>query len=233
MRSSATIATAEEGDHRSRVPRDSRYRRGREREHERRQREHELQRQRVGEVVVDPLVVPGHLAHEDRVLSEAPERGDEGRDGQPEGEDPELALAELAGHDHVERKRCELRAEVGNGPVDRVGEDALGALAHRVKTADRPVGEYLVVVDIGVDPMSVATFYTISSAGYFPGTVALLNSLRLTGNAGELVVLDRGLLPDQRARLEPQARVVDLPVGAEGHPTLTKPVRAAVRAPWA
>ena len=71
--------------------------------------------------------------------------------------------------------------------------------------------------------MNVATFYTISSAGYFPGTVALLNSLRLTGNAGELVVLDRGLLPDQRARLEPHARVVDLPADAEGHPTLTKP----------
>ncbi len=70
--------------------------------------------------------------------------------------------------------------------------------------------------------MSVATFYTISSAGYFPGTVALLNSLRLTGNAGELVVLDRGLLPDQRARLEPHARVVDLPADVEGHPTLTK-----------
>ena len=68
-----------------------------------------------------------------------------------------------------------------------------------------------------------ATFYTISSAGYFPGTVALLNSLRLTGNAGELVVLDRGLLPEQRARLEQHARVVDLPDDAEGHPTLTKP----------
>jgi hypothetical protein len=72
--------------------------------------------------------------------------------------------------------------------------------------------------------MSVAaTFYTISSAGYFPGTVALLNSLRLTGNSGELVILDRGLLPDQRARLEQHGRVVDLPAGAEGHPTLTKP----------
>ena len=125
---------AQEGDHRACVPRDSRYRGGCQREHERRQREHELQRQRVGEVEVDPLVVAGNLAHEDRVLSEAPERGDEGRGGQSEGEDPELALAELAGHDHKERKGCELRAEVGNGPVDRVGEDALGALAHRVKT---------------------------------------------------------------------------------------------------
>jgi hypothetical protein len=72
--------------------------------------------------------------------------------------------------------------------------------------------------------MSVeATFYTISSAGYFPGTVALLNSLRVTGNAGELVVLDRGLSPGQRARLEQHAHVVDLPAGAVGHPMLSKP----------
>jgi hypothetical protein len=57
-----------------------------------------------------------------------------------------------------------------------------------------------------------ATFYTISDAPFFPGTAALVNSLRLTRNEGEIVVLDRGLTPDQRARLEPHVTVVDLDV---------------------
>ncbi len=67
------------------------------------------------------------------------------------------------------------------------------------------------------------TYYTIANAPFFPGLVALLNSLRLSGNDGELVVLDRGLEPGQRARLEPHARVVDLSQEAAGHPTLQKP----------
>ena len=67
------------------------------------------------------------------------------------------------------------------------------------------------------------TYYTIANAPFFPGLVALLNSLRLSGNEGELVVLDRGLEPGQRARLEPHARVVDLSREAAGHPTLQKP----------
>jgi hypothetical protein len=56
------------------------------------------------------------------------------------------------------------------------------------------------------------TFYTISDAPYFPGTAALVNSLRLTGNEGRVVVLDRGLTPEQRERLEPHAAVVDVAV---------------------
>ena len=44
-----------------------------------------------------------------------------------------------------------------------------------------------------------ASFYTIADAGFFPGLVALLNSLRLTGNTGELVALDRGLTTAQRS----------------------------------
>ncbi len=55
------------------------------------------------------------------------------------------------------------------------------------------------------------TFYTISDSRFFSGTVALLNSLRLTGNTGELVVLDRGLTRDQRARLGTCATIADLP----------------------
>ncbi|PWU24758.1 MAG: hypothetical protein C5B48_04775 [Candidatus Rokuibacteriota bacterium] len=54
------------------------------------------------------------------------------------------------------------------------------------------------------------THYTISDERYFPGTVALLNSLRLTGNEGAFVVLDAGLAGHQRERLERHARVVEM-----------------------
>jgi len=67
-----------------------------------------------------------------------------------------------------------------------------------------------------------ATFYTIADAGFFPGLVALLNSLRLTGNAGELVVLDRGLMPSQRVLLEDHVTLVELPEGLAGRPMLLK-----------
>ena len=66
------------------------------------------------------------------------------------------------------------------------------------------------------------TYYTIATAPFFPGLVALLNSLRLSGNAGELVVLDRGLEAGQRARLEPHAQVVELPPDAATNPILLK-----------
>jgi hypothetical protein len=67
-----------------------------------------------------------------------------------------------------------------------------------------------------------ATFYTIADAGFFPGLVALLNSLRLTGNAGELVALDRGLTRAQRALLEGHVTLVELPEALAGRPMLLK-----------
>ena len=67
------------------------------------------------------------------------------------------------------------------------------------------------------------TFYTLSDAGFFPGTVALLNSLRLTNNSGELVVLDNGLTGEQRRRLEGDTRVVDLPDAFDRQPWQPKP----------
>ena len=70
--------------------------------------------------------------------------------------------------------------------------------------------------------MSAATFYTIADARYFPAR-SLLNSLRLTGHDQELVVLDEGLTADQRARLDPLMRLVELPEGRLGHPALAKP----------
>jgi len=55
-----------------------------------------------------------------------------------------------------------------------------------------------------------ATFYTVSDADFFPGTVGLLNSLRLTGHREDLVVLDNGLTRNQRDRLEMHVQVVSL-----------------------
>jgi hypothetical protein len=70
---------------------------------------------------------------------------------------------------------------------------------------------------------AAATFYTVSEAGFFPGTVALLNSLRLTGHRGPLVVLDAGLTSTQRKRLEEHATVVDIPVDMLNLPPTLKP----------
>ena len=75
-----------------------------------------------------------------------------------------------------------------------------------------------------------ATFYTIADAGFFPGLVALLNSLRLTGNSGELVALDRGLTSAQRELLEEHVSLVDLPEAPAGSPILLKPYPGVVGA---
>jgi lipopolysaccharide biosynthesis glycosyltransferase len=66
------------------------------------------------------------------------------------------------------------------------------------------------------------TYYTVSDHRFFLGTVALLNSLRVTGNAGELVVLDAGLTSDQRKILEGHATLFDPPQLAAGHPGIMK-----------
>jgi hypothetical protein len=69
-----------------------------------------------------------------------------------------------------------------------------------------------------------ATFFTVSDAGFFVGTLALLNSLRLSGNRGKLVVVDRGLTEEQRSRLEAAAAVVAPPDAVAGaHPLAGKP----------
>ena len=66
------------------------------------------------------------------------------------------------------------------------------------------------------------TYYTVSNHAYFLGTVALLNSLRVTGNDGPLFVLDAGLMPEERTALEAHANVVSIPED-RGHPVLLKP----------
>jgi hypothetical protein len=67
-----------------------------------------------------------------------------------------------------------------------------------------------------------AAFYTVTTADYFTGLVALLNSLRLTGHQQELVVLDDGLTPAQRERLEPYVTLVELPGFEPALPALKK-----------
>jgi hypothetical protein len=56
-------------------------------------------------------------------------------------------------------------------------------------------------------------FYTVADSGYFPGAVALLNSLRLLGHEQPLTVLDCGLEPRQRELLEPHVSLVEAPGG--------------------
>jgi hypothetical protein len=69
-------------------------------------------------------------------------------------------------------------------------------------------------------------FFTISDSRFFVGTVALLNSLRLTGHDEELVVLDIGLTSDERARLASGgASFTTTP--AQAHPWVLKPIAAA------
>jgi hypothetical protein len=71
--------------------------------------------------------------------------------------------------------------------------------------------------------MSSATYYTVSDHRFFLGTLALLNSLRVTGNVGDLVVLDAGLTPYQRKLLAGHATVVDPPEQIKRHPHLMRP----------
>jgi hypothetical protein len=73
----------------------------------------------------------------------------------------------------------------------------------------------------GAQPTTVG-YYTVSNHTYFLGTVALLNSLRVTGNEGTLYVLDAGLTPDERAALDGPATVVSLPE-TRGNPALFSP----------
>ncbi len=74
--------------------------------------------------------------------------------------------------------------------------------------------------------MPPATYYTVSDRGYFAGTVAMVNSLHVTGNAGKVVVLDRGLTDHQRSALGSRCSLVrleDIWADGERHPYLLKP----------
>jgi hypothetical protein len=67
-----------------------------------------------------------------------------------------------------------------------------------------------------------SAFYTVANSRHFLGVVALLNSLRLVGHEEPLHILDCGLTPAQRAKLEPHAVIVSAP--SEQTPTAVKNV---------
>lgn len=54
------------------------------------------------------------------------------------------------------------------------------------------------------------TFFSLGDSRYFPGTVGLVNSLRLTGHTGEIVILDCGFTDAQRQLLSPACTLVPL-----------------------
>jgi hypothetical protein len=56
-----------------------------------------------------------------------------------------------------------------------------------------------------------AGFYCVADDGYFPGAVALINSLRLAGHREPIYLLDCGLEAGQRRVLEREATVVAAP----------------------
>jgi hypothetical protein len=62
----------------------------------------------------------------------------------------------------------------------------------------------------------------MSSAGYLPGTLALIDSIRVTGFEGDVTVLDTGLEGHERATLERRATVQTLPGDPSIHAVLRK-----------
>ncbi len=67
------------------------------------------------------------------------------------------------------------------------------------------------------------TFYTITDADYFIGSVALLNSLRLTNHHNDLVLLDCGLTASQREFLSPHCKLFNMSSNLATNSTLFKP----------
>lgn len=65
-----------------------------------------------------------------------------------------------------------------------------------------------------------SAFYSVCGRDFFPGLVALLNSLRLNGHVEPLFVLDRGMEPRQRELLAPHATI--LPAPDDTPPSLLK-----------
>ena len=57
--------------------------------------------------------------------------------------------------------------------------------------------------------MTRAAFYCVADARYFPGAVALINSLRLVGHTEPIRLLDLGLEPGQRDLIRSEATVIE------------------------
>ena len=68
--------------------------------------------------------------------------------------------------------------------------------------------------------MRPAAFYCATGAAFFPGAVALVNSLRLLGHDEPIFILDCGLEPGQRRLLETEAELLEAP--ADEPPSMLK-----------
>ena len=64
----------------------------------------------------------------------------------------------------------------------------------------------------GATELPDPTYVTVTDERYFLGTVALVNSLRLTENRGDVVVIDAGMTASQRACLASHCDVRPVPV---------------------
>ena len=69
-------------------------------------------------------------------------------------------------------------------------------------------------------------FCTVADQAYFLGAVALVNSLRLTGHAQEIALLDVGLDDRQRAFLDREATIHEGPAGVGWLSVFVKPLFA-------
>src|SRR5262245_56422838 len=63
-------------------------------------------------------------------------------------------------------------------------------------------------------------YYTVADAAFFPGVVALFNSLRLVGEGAPLFVVDCGLTTSQQDRLSPHVSLISR--ARTLHPVLQK-----------
>jgi len=63
-------------------------------------------------------------------------------------------------------------------------------------------------------PVTDIAFYCVADERYFPGVVAMLNSLRLQGHDEAVFVLDCGLSRRQREQLGPEVTIVERPDAA-------------------
>jgi hypothetical protein len=63
-------------------------------------------------------------------------------------------------------------------------------------------------------PSRAHAFYTVSDSRYFPGAVALVNSLRLVGHDEPVFLVDAGLTPEQRDLIAGHATLVPAPSDA-------------------
>jgi hypothetical protein len=70
--------------------------------------------------------------------------------------------------------------------------------------------------------VTTAAFYCVSSELYFPGAVALVNSLRLVGHDEPIYLLDLGLTDEHRELLSSEVTLVDAP--RTGPPSLVKTI---------